>query len=223
MRQVKTKILLLEDEYGLRESVREYLEDSGFAVDAFESGEEAVDALWRERYGLLLLDVQVPGINGFELLSQLRKSGDKTPAIFITSLTHIDNLAKGFEIGCSDYIKKPFELRELQLRLEHALRTECFRSHNTTIALSGRYRYDLHNFVLMDGDREIPLSKTEKRILETLVKHRGSVVSIEQFQDEVWGEYMDPANIRVQINKLRRKMEEEIIRNVRGLGYKIDA
>ena len=220
---MKTKILLLEDEYSLRESVREYLEDFGFGVDAFENGEEAMDALYKGRYGLLLLDVQVPGINGFELLAELRKSGDRTPAIFITSLTNIENLAKGFEIGCSDYIKKPFELRELQLRLEHALKTECFRTQNDIITLSDRYSYDLKNFVLRDGEEEIQLSKTEKRILEALVKHRGSVVSMEQFQDEVWGEYMDPANIRVQINKLRKKMDEEIIRNVRGLGYKIDA
>ncbi len=220
---MKTKILLLEDEYSLRESVREYLEDFGFGVDAFENGEEAMDALYKGRYGLLLLDVQVPGINGFELLAELRKSGDRTPAIFITSLTNIENLAKGFEIGCSDYIKKPFELRELQLRLEHALKTECFRTQNDIITLSDRYSYDLKNFVLRDGEVEIQLSKTEKRILEALVKHRGSVVSMEQFQDEVWGEYMDPANIRVQINKLRKKMDEEIIRNVRGLGYKIDA
>jgi DNA-binding response OmpR family regulator len=219
---MKTKILLLEDEYSLRESVREYLEDSGFGVDACESGEEAMEALYRERYGLLLLDVQVPGINGFELLSELRKSGDKTPAIFITSLTNIENLTKGYEIGCSDYIKKPFELKELQIRLEHALKTECFHSQNDEITLGGRYRYDLKHFVLRDGEEEIALSKTEKRILETLLKHRGSVVSIEQFQDEVWGEYMDPANIRVQINKLRKKIRDEIIRNVRGLGYKID-
>ncbi len=219
---MKMKILLLEDEYSLRESVREYLEDSGFAVDACENGEEAMEMLYRERYALLLLDVQVPGINGFELLSELRKSGDMTPAIFITSLTNIENLSRGYEIGCSDYIKKPFELRELQIRLEHALKAELFRSNDDVITLGERYRYDLKRFVLREGEDEIALSKTEKRILETLVKHRGSVVSIEQFQDEVWGEYMDPANIRVQINKLRKKIRDDIIRNVRGLGYKID-
>jgi two-component system OmpR family response regulator len=219
---MKMKILLLEDEYSLRESVREYLEDSGFAVDACENGEEAMEMLYRERYALLLLDVQVPGINGFELLSELRKSGDMTPAIFITSLTNIENLSRGYEIGCSDYIKKPFELRELQIRLEHALKAELFRSNDDVITLGERYRYDLKRFVLREGEDEIALSKTEKRILETLVKHRGSVVSIEQFQDEEWGEYMDPANIRVQINKLRKKIRDDIIRNVRGLGYKID-
>ena len=217
------KILLLEDEFGLRESIREYLEDSGFEVDAFEGSDEVLDAMFNNRYRLLLLDVQVPGINGFELLSQLRKSGDKTPAIFITSLTNIENLSRGFEIGCSDYIKKPFELKELEVRLQHALKMECFHSDSHLIALGERYRYDTKKFVLLEEDREIALSKTEKRILEVLVGHRGSVVSMEQFQDEVWGEYMDPANIRVQINKLRKKMDEEIIHNVRGLGYKIDA
>ncbi|RUM67881.1 MAG: DNA-binding response regulator [Sulfurospirillum sp.] len=216
-------ILLLEDELGLRESITEYLEDSGFMVDAFEGGEEALDAIYENKYQLFLLDVQVPGLNGFELLSQLRKSGDRTPAIFITSLTNIENLSKGFEIGCSDYIKKPFELKELEIRLAHALKKECLHTDDALIVLSDRYRYDAKNFLLLEHDREIALSKTEKRILETLIKHRGSVVSIEQFQDEVWGEYMDPANIRVQINKLRKKMDDDIIHNIRGLGYKIDA
>jgi len=216
------KILLLEDEFGLRESICEYLEDSGFEVDAFEGGDEVIEAMFHNRYGLLLLDVQVPGINGFEVLSQLRKSGDSTPAIFITSLTNIENLTKGFEIGCSDYIKKPFELKELEVRLQHALKMECFHSDSHLIELHERYSYDTKKFVLLEEGKEIALSKTEKRILEVLIQHRGSVVSMEQFQDQVWGEYMDPANIRVQINKLRKKMQGEIILNVRGLGYKID-
>jgi DNA-binding response OmpR family regulator len=216
-------ILLLEDEFGLRESIKEFLEDLGFGVDAYAGSEEAIDAIFAKKYQLFLLDVQVPGINGFEMLSQLRKSGDKTPAIFITSLTNIENLSKGFETGCSDYIKKPFELRELQIRLEHALKTQCLHTEDMLISLNERYQYDTKNFLLLEDEKSIPLSKTEKRILETLIKHRGSVVSMEQFQDEVWGEYMDPANIRVQINKLRKKMKEEIILNVRGLGYKIDA
>ncbi len=216
-------ILLLEDEFGLRESIQEFLEDFGYSVDAFENGDDAMDSLFDKSYQLMLLDVQVPGINGFDLLSSLRESGCQIPAIFITSLTNIDNLSKGFELGCSDYIKKPFELKELQVRVEHAMKTQCFRTQKEIISLSDRYGYDAKNFILLDDKKGIDLSKTEKRILETLIKHRGSVVSIEQFQDEVWGEYIDPSNIRVQINKLRKKMQEEIIINVRGLGYKIDA
>ncbi len=216
-------IVLLEDEFGLRESIQEFLEDLGYCVDAFENGDAVIEALFCKSYQLMLLDVQVPGINGFDLLSMLRESGNKIPAIFITSLTNIENLTKGFALGCSDYIKKPFELKELQIRVEHALKTQCFHTEVDMIELSSRYCYDVKKFVLLDDTREIELSKTEKRILETLIKHRGAVVSIEQFQDEVWGEYVDPANIRVQINKLRKKMDEEIIANVRGLGYKLDA
>ncbi len=216
------KILLLEDEFGLRVSIREFLEDEGYSVDAFEGGDAAMDALFSGSYQLLL-DVQVPGINGFELLSEMRRSGDTTPAIFITSLTNIESLAKGFEIGCSDYIKKPFELKELQIRVAHAIRSECLKSRETRIRLGESCCYDSERLMLLGKEGEIALSKTEKRILETLIAHRGSVVSMEQFQDEVWGEYMDPANIRVQINKLRKKMDEEIIHNVRGLGYRIDA
>jgi len=217
------KILFLEDEYALRESVEEFLDDLGLSVDTFDNGDDAFDAAYKGSYNLLLLDVKVPGMNGFELLKTLREKDIMIPALFVTSLTHVDDLALGYEMGCCDYIKKPFDLKELQIRVEHALRAECLHTQKELISLSDIYAYDSKNFVLLEGDKKIELAKTEKRILESLIKHRGSVVSIEAFQEEVWGEFIDPANIRVQINKLRKKLSSQLIVNVRGLGYKIDA
>jgi len=217
------KILFLEDEYALRVSVEEFLDDLGYSVDVFGNGDDAFDAIYANSYNLLLLDVKVPGMNGFELLSGLRENNILTPALFVTSLTHVDNLAQGFELGCCDYIKKPFDLKELQIRVEHALRTECLHAKKGSIKLNDIYTYDTKNFILLEEEKKIELTKTEKRILEALIKHRGSVVSIEAFQKEVWGDDIDPANIRVQINKLKKKLKFELIVNVRGLGYKIDA
>ncbi|HIP46449.1 MAG TPA: response regulator transcription factor [Campylobacterales bacterium] len=217
------KILFLEDEYALRISVEEFLNDLGLDVDTFENGDAAFDAIYEGSYNLLLLDVKVPGMDGFELLKALRERDIVIPALFITSLTHVDDLVHGYELGCCDYIKKPFDLKELQIRVEHALRSECLHAKKELIRLNDIYAYDTKNFILLEEEKKIELTKTEKRILESLIKHRGSIVSIEAFQEEVWGEDIDPANIRVQINKLRKKLASELIVNVRGLGYKIDA
>ncbi len=215
-------ILVLEDEFALRQSIVEFLEDLGYQTDAYADGNDAMDAVFKRRYDLLLLDVKVPGINGFEFLKSLRSADILTPALFVTSLTEVDNLAEGYDAGCCDYIKKPFDLGELQLRVEHALKRECMQTEEKLIKLNETYAYDTKSFMLIEEGSAIELAKTEKRILETLIKSRGSVVTIEQFQDAVWGEYVDPANIRVQINKLRKKLKTELIINVRGLGYKID-
>lgn len=217
------KILFLEDEYALRISVEEFLNDLGLDVDTFENGDAAFDAIYEGSYNLLLLDVKVPGMDGFELLKALRERDIVIPALFITSLTHVDDLVHGYELGCCDYIKKPFDLKELKIRVEHALRSECLHAKKELIQLNDIYAYDTKNFILLEEEKKIELTKTEKRILESLIKHRGSIVSIEAFQEEVWGEDIDPANIRVQINKLRKKLASELIVNVRGLGYKIDA
>ena len=216
------RILLLEDEYTLRISMVEFLEDLGFTVDDYASGDEALDALFEKSYDLILLDVKVPGINGFELLQTAREHGKELPAIFITSLTDVDALAKGYKSGCCDYIKKPFDLVELQLRVEHALKSECLKTSRNTIELPHGYVYDTKKFLLYREDEEIALTRTEKRMLELLIQNRGNVVTPEQFQEFVWGEPVDPANIRVQINKLRKKLSGGLIANVRGLGYRID-
>ena len=216
------RILLLEDEYTLRISMVEFLEELGFTVDDYASGDDALDALFERSYDLILLDVKVPGINGFELLQTAREHGKTLPAIFITSLTDVDALAKGYRSGCCDYIKKPFDLIELQLRVEQALKSECFKTQEKAIELPNGYTYDTKKFVLCHEGEEIALTKTEKRMLELLVQNRGNVVTPEQFQEFVWGEAVDPANIRVQINKLRKKLSAGLITNVRGLGYRID-
>jgi DNA-binding response OmpR family regulator len=217
------KILFLEDEYALRVSVEEFLLDLGLSVETFDNGDDAFDAAYSKSYNLLILDVKVPGMSGFELLKTLREKDIMIPALFVTSLTHIDDLSLGYELGCCDYIKKPFDLKELQIRVEHALRAECLHTNQELIQLDAHYVYDAKNYLLLEDNSAIELTKTEKRILESLIKHRGSVVSIKAFQNEVWGEDIDPANIRVQINKLRKKLQFELILNVRGLGYKIEA
>ena len=216
-------ILILEDERILALSMREFLEDCGYEVACFSNSSEAYDAIYEKVYDLLLLDVKVSREkSGFEMLEALRKDGTQTPAIFITSLTDIEDLTRGYECGACDYIRKPFDLAELKLRVEQVMKLHCFHSHEEQITLPFEYIYDLKKMKLTFKGEAIILAKTETKILELLIKKRGSVVSCEMFWEEVWGEWVDSANIRVQVGNLRKKLEKDFIKNIRGVGYSID-
>ena len=217
------KILLLEDEYSLRKSVKELLEDCEYLVHDFSNGKEALDAIYANSYDLLLLDVNVPGMNGFELAQHVQKNNIVVPIIFMTSLTEIDNLEQGYERGCCDYVKKPFDLSELRLRVSTALRTSTLNSVQHTLQLKFGYEYDTKNFKLKKENEEVQLSKTEKMILELFIKNKNQIVTPEMITQYVWDDYVDPANVRVQINNLRKKVDKELIVNIRGLGYKLDS
>lgn len=215
------KILILEDEYSLRISIEEFLVDIGYKVDGFMDGQDAYDAVYDTSYDLLLLDVNVPTLTGFELLQRLRSDDIRIPAIFLTSMTDVNDLKEGYKYGCCDYMRKPFDLMELELRIDQALAT-YLKNDGSVIELGGELRYDLKRSQLMDGDKEIVLRKTEKEILEVLIKHKNAIVSTEMFQDEVWGDYVEPATIRVQLNNLKKKLPSALIQNRRGLGYIIE-
>ena len=121
---MKTKLLLLEDDLTLSETVVEYFEEQGFEVIASYDGDDALSAVYENNFDLLLLDVNVPGLNGFEVLKKLREEDNDVPAIFITSLNSVDSLEEGFSSGCDDYIRKPFALKELLLRVQTIIKRE---------------------------------------------------------------------------------------------------
>jgi len=215
------KILLLEDEYSLRISIEEFLSDIGYEVDGFADGLEAHDAVYDKVYDVLLLDVNVPTLDGFEMLKKLREDGIKIPAIFLTSMTETADLKEGYKRGCCDYIRKPFDLVELELRIDQAI-ASVSSDESAVVSLGHGVTYDMKKSKLICDDEEIVLRKTEKDILEVLIKNKNIVVSTQMLQDDVWGEYVEPATIRVQLNNLRKKLPSELIQNRRGLGYIIE-
>jgi len=217
------KILILEDEHILAVTMQEFLEDLGYEVIHYTNSEDAYNSIFETPYDLLLLDVKVLGeINGFEMLQSLREEGVKTPAIFVTSLTGIEDLSHGYKCGACDYIRKPFDLIELKFRIEQVIKLHCFTSDEEKIALPYGYYYDLTKMKLEHEGESIKLSKTETKIMELLVKNRGNVVSYQLFWEEVWGEWIDPSNIRVQVGNLRKRLADGLIQNIRGVGYTID-
>ncbi len=215
------KILLLEDEYSLRISIEEFLKDIGYVVDGFTDGLEAYNAIYEKAYDLLILDVNVPSLNGFELLKKLRLDEQTMPAIFLTSLRDVEDLKEGYQRGCCDYIRKPFDLEELELRIDQALASNS-EDDSPIIDLGFNVEYDMKKSKLMHDSVEVVLRKTEKDLLEVLIKNKNAIVSTQMFQDDVWGEYVEPATIRVQLNNLRKKLPETVIQNRRGLGYIIE-
>lgn len=215
------KLLLLEDDFDYNQSIKEYLESLGYEVDAYEDGQEALDAIYDNNYHILILDIRVPTLNGYELVKELRSKKDETPVIYITSLTDINNLSLGYELGCNDYLKKPFSPKELKYRLEQLIKLYYAKSHQR-LELLEDYTYDVVKQELFKNDELVSLTKKESDVVFCLISKQNQYTSIEQLRSEVWDDrYICEADIRVCIKKIRDKTSKEFIINQRGLGYKI--
>lgn len=217
------KILLLEDDYLYKISVKEFLEEIGFNVDDFEYGDDALDAVFENSYDLLLLDVRVPGMDGFELVKTLRENSIKTPVIILTSLTDIDDLSRGYELGCNDYLRKPFDLIELKYRIEQIVKSQCFKSDENIIDLYDIYSFDIKENILYQRDKIIDLTQKEKELVSLLIQNRGIYIPIETLHEVIWeNKDIQYADIRMCIKRIRTKTDKEFIKNKRFVGYKID-
>ncbi|BDY13713.1 two-component response regulator [Hydrogenimonas cancrithermarum] len=202
----------------LAELVVEHLEESGHSVEHFIDGEKAEDALLRGKFDLLLLDVNVPGIDGFELLHAMRERKDMTPAIMITSRNSSKDLKEGFDLGCDDYIKKPFEFEELDARIEHIVRVYGI-DQKEPIQLAENLYFDIPTHTLkIEGKNEL-LTPKAAEILHYLYKNRGRIVSREELLQNIWSYEEQPtdATLRSYI-KVLRKFVPNIVTE-RGVGY----
>lgn len=214
------KILLLEDDIFICESIKSYFELLDNQVDYYNDGEELLDNSIIDTYDILLLDINTPKKNGFETLKEIRDLGYKTPAIFITAQSDIDHVKEGYKLGCSDYVRKPFILEELELRIKQIIHEEA---DEDIIKLNKTYSFNISNMQLLEENKALNLSKCEKNLLYILVKNLGNTVSPEIIKNYVWDEKDVCDNtLRTQIKKLRSKIKDNLIINVRNSGYKID-
>jgi len=216
------KVLLLEDDDLLNETITEYLEDEGFDVVSVKDGYDALDKAYEESFDILLFDVKVPSIGGFDLLAELREKGVKTPAIFITSLNSIDDLTKGYDSGCDDYIKKPFVLKELLIRIEALIKRDFFHSKNNFIEIDKNIKYDIDaNALLVDGKEE-NLNKKESKLLKLFLQNSNQVLSHERIYDALWSfdETYSESALRTYIKNLRKIIGKEKIVSFKKQGYK---
>ena len=213
-----SKILLLEDDEVLSETLVELLENEGFDVLHVENGEMAIDASYEKHFDLLLLDVNVPHLNGFDFLKSLRDSDDKTPAIFITSLSDVASLSKGFDVGADDYIKKPFDFDELVIRINALLR-KTYHTYSDEIKVDN-FRFIIEKNELYEGDKFIALSPYELNITKLLFQNLDKTLEKEQIFEYLYqGSEMSEGALRVHIAKLRKIGLP--ISTIKGIGYRL--
>ena len=221
-------VLVVEDEPRMRVMLTDNLEFEGYRVTAVASGEEAMSVVEQQPFSLLLVDVMLPGISGFEVCERLRERGAHVPIILLTARTHERDRVRGLDLGADDYVRKPFSVRELLARVRaqvrrddwHAAGGEEFSFGDVTVRLRQR-------LVLRAGER-VPLSAREFELLRYLIAHRGEVVSRAQLLRDVWG-YHQLAVTRTVDNyvaKLRTQLEPEpheprYIITVHGSGYQL--
>ena len=214
------KILLLEDDLILSEVIVEHLEYYTYDVTPVYNGVDAETLLFEEKFDLLLLDVNVPLLNGFELLKNLRESGNNTPTIFITSMNSSNDVLEGFELGANDYLKKPFEMIELKARIDN-IKRHFKIDDERTLMVTDTISYDFDRQLLFLDSKEIQLSKKEGEFLAYFLHNRGKVLSADELMVNVWSYDTSPssATLRTYIKNLRRILGEEMITTIRGVGY----
>lgn len=215
------KILLLEDEMMLCEAINEYLLSLGHRVVTFSDGSKAFEILTQEMFDLLILDINVPGIDGLDLLEQLHTLKIRPPAIYISALVDIEGISRAYDLGCYDYLKKPFHLKELAIRIDKVMQVCTIpQSH---LRLSKSYSYDASTSTLLCENVSQPLSKRQLQIIDLLSRNRGRVVDFDQFRTYIWDEeYVDNATIRAEVSRLNKSLKEDFIQNIRAIGYMID-
>ncbi|MDR3163129.1 MAG: response regulator transcription factor [Helicobacteraceae bacterium] len=219
----KATILLLEDDPSLHEIIREYLDEKNYAVLSAFNSFEAADLIYENPCDLMLLDVKLPGQNGFDFLYEARRNGNEIPAIFITSLNTVTDLTKGFDAGCDDYLRKPFELKELAIRVEALLRRRFFHRAQDGIDLGGGVTFFVEANRLVTPEGEYKLAPKEFALLKLLGENRGRVVSREVVFDRLWGIGEEPSemSLRTHLKNLRKMIGHDCVETLRGVGYRL--
>jgi len=211
------KILLMEDDAILAESLQEYLEAEGYEVDVALRGEEVYEETFRHSYDLYIFDINVPDINGFEVLKALKEAEDETPTIYISAMTDIDSITKGFDLGAIDYLKKPFDPEELLVRIRHRFAVQESQKEGFHL---GELFFEPHTGRIERKDGEhFFLGEVQSRLLEQLVRCRGNVVGTADLLDQL--DRPSHNALRVAIAKLKKRLGLPI-ENVRGQGYLLE-
>ena len=218
-----SRILIAEDEPRLASFLEKGLKANGFVTTVVEDGHIASLVARDDEFDLVLLDIGLPGMDGFHVLSEIRSRGQRLPVIFLTARDELDDKITGLEGGADDYMTKPFRFEELIARVRVRLRDDGSREQSRLevggITLDIRSRQ-----ATVDGE-QVTLTAREFTLLETLMRHPGQMLSREQLLSHVWGYDYDPGSnvVDVYIGYLRRKLEEGAIETVRGMGYRLRA
>lgn len=213
------KILLVEDDNILCEMIKEYFIENNYDIDYCNSYNKALEEISKEIFDLLLLDIKIENGNGFDLLKRIRELGINTPAIFTTSLNSILDLEKGFNIGCNDYLKKPYELKELLLRansLIYQKRNILQKEEN----IGNGYRFNYNSMLLYKNSELVNLTKKEAKLLNLFLLNKNKLLSIDEIFNELW-DFEEPSflSLRTYIKNIKKILGKENIINKKAEGY----
>ena len=222
----KIHVLLVEDERTLSMIIKDTLEEQGFRISTAFNGEEGLRMFHAERPEAVVADVMMPRMDGFEMVRRIRQTDCTTPILFLTARSGINDVVEGFELGANDYLKKPFSMQELIIRIKALLHKAFVQKEQTSIFEIGNYLFHAVSQQLTYAGSSHELSYRESEILRRLCEHRNEVVSMQSILLELWGDdsFFNSRSLHVFITKLRHKLsKDERIRivNVRGIGYKL--
>lgn len=215
------KILLLEDDFSLNKVISSYLRSKGFVVSNHFAGDEAIQQLLKAKYDLCILDINVPHINGHNVLEFIQKEEIKVPVIMMSAMKDMQEIKKAYSNGCDDYLKKPFETEELMLRIKYTLKHSLAQDIDI-VPLKYGFSFNQNSMTLLQNDVIVDLSTKEKLMLSLFVTNKGQTVTTKMLQDYVWdGEYIEAVSIRTIVHKLKNKLKSGMIINLRGVGYRL--
>lgn len=216
-----SSILLLEDDIQLSDTVKQFLEIKGYNVHVAYDGYQAEEIAYEKHIDLMLLDVKVPLMNGFDVLKNVRAEGKETPTIFITSLNSVEDVEKGFSVGCDDYIRKPFSLKELLVRVESLLK-RTFGTHSDKILLEEGLFFDTKELILIKDEKKIPLKTKEFTLLSLFLKHPNELINYETINKTLWAydELPSSGSLRTYIKRIRAVIGKEKIETIKNVGYR---
>jgi DNA-binding response OmpR family regulator len=215
-------ILVLEDDELFASTLEDFLSDEGFSVDIASDGEVCLELNFKKNYDLYIFDINVPKINGLDLLEQLRQSDDNTPTIFLTSYKDKDILHDAFLKGCDDYLKKPVDLDELILRIKALLKRN--KKQFQIIKLSDTLTFNPSNKRAYENEVDLNLPVKVLELLELFLENKGEIVTKNMIISKLWTiqEEYSEGSIRVYINHIKKLLGKESILNIKGIGYKIE-
>ncbi len=222
----KIRVLLVEDEQTLSMIIKDTLEEKEFLITTAKNGEEGLRLFMQIRPDILVADVMMPKMDGFEMVRRIRQTDKVTPVLFLTARSTINDVVEGFELGANDYLKKPFGMQELIVRIKALMQRAFISEKKNTMFFIGNYSFNSVTQQLLFSGSSVELSHRESEILKRLCENKDEVVSTQNLLIELWGDdsFFNSRSLQVFITKLRHKLsKDERIRiiNIRGIGYKL--